>query len=94
MSVKARNKRLKKIRRVSAHLDPELARRIETLSLGVPPEVLDAMQLQAVAWSIPEWAKLGPSQPSEAQVTDLMNRSFEAQIQRLEAYWKGVGRHV
>ena len=74
--------------------DRALARRIEILSQGVPEEAQRAMQMQAVAWSIPEWMKLGPSQPSKAQVTDLMNRSAEAQIQRLEAFWRGVGRDV
>lgn len=72
----------------------DLIRQIESLSVGVPEYVLDAMQLEAVAWSIPEWVKLGPSEPSDAQITDLMERSAEVQIQRLEAYWKGVGRHV
>ncbi len=74
--------------------DRALTRRIEFLSQGVPQDVLDTMQLQAVAWSIPEWVKFGPKQPSKAQVNDLMRRSFKAQIRRLEDYWKGVGRNV
>mgnify|MGYP007062902160 CR=1 FL=1 len=94
MSVKARNKRLKLLRRKSGGLDPVLTKRIEDLSQGVPQAVLDSMELRAVAWSIPEWVKLGPKQPSESQVNNLMNRSFEAQIKRLENYWKEVGRNV
>jgi hypothetical protein len=94
MSIKARNKRLKQLRRKSGGLDPALASRIEALSQGVPQDVLDEMQLQGVAWAIPEWAKLGPEEPSQAKIADLYNRSFEAQIQRLTAYWKGVGRNV
>lgn len=94
MSIKAKNKRLKQLRRKSGGLDPALASRIEALSQGVPKEVLDEMQLQGVAWSILECAKLGPEGPSEAKVIDLFNRSFEAQIKRLEAYWNGVGRDV
>lgn len=94
MSIKARNKRLKQLRRKSKGFDPALASRIEALSQGVPQDVLDEMQLQGVAWSIPEWAKLGPAEPSKARIVDLFNRSFEAQIARLEAYWKGVGRDV
>jgi len=86
MSVKARNKRLKLLRRKSGGLDPALTKRIEDLSQGVPQDVLDEMQLQGVAWSIPEWAKLGPEEPSQAKIADLYNRSFEAQIQRLTAY--------
>jgi len=43
--------------------DRALARRIEILSQGVPEEAQRAMQMQAVAWSIPEWMKLGPSWP-------------------------------
>lgn len=94
MSIKAKNKRLKQLRRKSGGLDPALASRIEALSQDVPQDVLDEMQLQAVAWSIPEWAKLGASNPSKAELADLMNRSFEAQIKMLENYWKEVGRNV
>lgn len=72
----------------------DLIQQIEFLSAGVPLDVLSAMQMQAVAWSIPEWIKLGPSQPTKAQMSDLIDRSAEAQIQRLKAYWKGVGRDV
>ena len=39
-------------------------------------------------------AETWPSEPSQAKISDLINRSFEAQIQRLEAYWKAVGRDV
>lgn len=94
MSIKARNKRLKQLRRKSGGLDPALASRIEALSQGVPQDVLDEMQLQGVAWAIPEWAKLGPEEPSQEKIVDLFNRSFKAQIKRLESYWKEVGRNV
>ena len=71
-----------------------LTRSIDRLSEGVPQNVLDAMQTEGVLWAGPEWLKLGPSEPSQEQINDLMNRSLEAQIQRLEAYWKSVGRDV
>lgn len=94
MSFKARNKRLKQLRRKSGGLDPALAYRVEILSRGVPQDVLDEMQIQGVVWAASEWLKLGPKEPSQAKLADLYNRSFEAQIERLEAYWKGVGRDV
>jgi len=72
----------------------DLIQQIEFVSAGVPLEVLSAMQLQVVAWSIPEWVKLGPSQPSDEQITDLMERSLEAQLERLQAYWKEASRNV
>jgi hypothetical protein len=72
----------------------KLTQRIELLSAGVPQEVLDEMQFEALLWSGPEWVKLGPGQPSEAQVSTLFEKSFEAQIQRLETYWERVGRDV
>lgn len=84
----------KQNRRKSLRRMQILTRRIGYLSEGVPECVLDAMQLEAVAWSIPEWVKLGPSQPTEVQLANLMERSFEAQVQRLQAYWKVAGRHV
>lgn len=94
MTIKARNKRQKHQQKDSVKRGRKLVRRLELLSENVPETILSAMQLQAVAWSIPEWVKLGPSQPSKAQVTDLLERSVEAQIDRLAAYWKGVGRNV
>ncbi len=92
MSAKAQHKKqaerdcIKRMRR--------LTRRLERLSEGVPQEVLDEMQFEALLWSGPEWVKLGPGQPSEAQVLTLFEKSFEAQIKRLEAYWERVGRDV
>lgn len=69
-------------------------RSIERLSAGVPQNVLDAMQIEDVFWSIPEWVKLGPDHPSEAQLSTMLERSFEAQIKKLEAYWERSGRDV
>ncbi len=86
MSAKAQHKKqaerdcIKRMRR--------LTRRLERLSEGVPQEVLDEMQFEALLWSGPEWVKLGPGQPSEAQMSTMLEKSFEAQIQRLQAYWK------
>ena len=94
MSIKAKNKRLKQLRRKSGGLDRALAYRVEVLSRGVPQDVLDEMQLQGVVWAASEWVKLGPREPSQAKLADLYNRSFEAQIERLEAYWKEVGQNV
>jgi hypothetical protein len=71
-----------------------LMRRIGYLSVGVPQYVLDAMQLEGAAWSVHEWVKLGPSQPTEVQLANMMERSAEAQLDRLQAYWKEAGRHV
>jgi hypothetical protein len=84
----------KQNRRKSLRRMQILTRRIEDLSVGVPKYVLDTMQIEAVAWSIPEWVKLGPSQPSEAEVIDLLERSAEAQLDRLQAYWKEVAQNV
>jgi hypothetical protein len=81
--------RLKSIKRMQM-----LMRRIGYLSAGVPQYVLDAMQLESVAWSVHEWVKLGPSQPTEVQLANMMERSAEAQLERLKAYWKEAGRHV
>lgn len=92
MSAKAQHKKqaerdcIKRMRR--------LIRSIDRLSEGVPQTVLEAMQVEGVLWAGPEWVKLGPGQPSEAQVSTLFEKSFEAQIKRLEAYWKGNGRNV
>ena len=92
MSAKAQHKKqaerdcIKRMRR--------LIRSIDRLSEGVPQTVLEAMQVEGVLWAGPEWVKLGPGQPSEAQVLTLFEKSFEAQIKRLEAYWKGNGRNV
>jgi hypothetical protein len=92
MSAKAQHKKqaerdcIKRMRR--------LTRSIDRLSEGVPQTVLEAMQVEGVLWAGPEWVKLGPGQPSEAQVLTLFEKSFEAQIKRLEAYWKGNGRNV
>ena len=94
MTIKARNKRQKHQQKDSVKRGRKLVRRLELLSENVPETILSAMQMQAVAWSIPEWIKLGPSQPTKAQVSDLIDRSAEAQIQRLEDYWNGVGRNV
>lgn len=94
MRTKAKSQYRKQSRRKSTKRMRTLLRRVEVLSKGVPPSALDALQLQAVAWSIPAWIALGPSQPTEGKVTDLLERSFCAQIERLEAYWKGVGRNV
>jgi hypothetical protein len=71
-----------------------LMRRIGYLSAGVPQYVLDAMQLESVAWSVHEWVKLGPSQPTEVQLANMMERSAEAQLERLKAYWTGVSNNV
>ena len=92
MSAKAQRK--KQTERDSTKSMRKLTQRIERLSAGVPQEVLDEMQFEALLWSGPEWVKLGPGQPSEAQVSTLFEKSFEAQIQRLETYWERVGRDV
>jgi hypothetical protein len=94
MTVKAKAQRKKQTERDCIKRMRRLTRSIERLSEGVPQTALDAMQIAGVLWAGPEWLKLGPSEPSEAQISDLMNRSFEAQIQRLETYWKSVGRDV
>lgn len=94
MSIKAKSQYRKQTQRESTKRMRILMRRIEVLSEGVPPSALDEMQLQAVAWSIPECVKLGPEEPSQAKIVDLFNRSFEAQIKRLESYYKEVGRNV
>ena len=92
MSAKAQHKKqaerdcIKRMRR--------LIRSIDRLSEGVPQTVLEAMQVEGVLWAGPEWVKLGPGQPSEAQVLTLFEKSFEAQIKRLEAYWKRNARNV
>ncbi len=92
MSAKAQHKKqaerdcIKRMRR--------LIRSIDRLSEGVPQTVLEAMQVEGVLWAGPEWVKLGPGQPSEAQMSTMLEKSFEAQIQRLEAYWKRTGRDV
>ena len=94
MTVKAKAQRKKQTERDGIKRMRRLTRSIERLSEGVPQTALDAMQIAGVLWAGPEWLKLGPSEPSEAQISDLMNRAFEAQIQRLETYWKSVGRDV
>ena len=94
MTVKAKAQRKKQTERGGIKRMRRLTRSIERLSEGVPQTALDAMQIAGVLWAGPEWLKLGPSEPSEAQISDLMNRSFEAQIQMLETYWKSVGRDV
>ena len=94
MNNKAKAQRKKQTERDSTKSMRKLTRRIERLSAGVPQEVLDEMQFEALLWAGPEWVKLGPGQPSEAQVSTLFEKSFEAQIKRLEAYWKGNGRNV
>ncbi len=71
-----------------------LTRRLERLSEGVPQEVLEAMQVEGVLWAGPEWIKLGPGQPSEAQMSTMLEKSFEAHIRRLDAYWKRTERDV
>ncbi|MFP6839482.1 MAG: hypothetical protein VB962_07860 [Pseudohongiellaceae bacterium] len=92
MSIKAQ--RQKQTERDCIKRMRRLTRRLERLSGGVPQTVLEAMQVEGVWWSIPEWVKLGPGQPSEAQMSTMLEKSFEAQIQRLEAYWKRTGRDV
>jgi hypothetical protein len=94
MSIKAKAQRKKQTERDGIKRMRRLTRSIERLSEGVPQTALDAMQIAGVLWAGPEWLKLGPSEPSEAQITDLMNRSLEAQIQRLETYWERVDRDV
>ena len=94
MTVKAKAQRKKQTERDGIKRMRRLTRSIERLSEGVPQTALDAMQIAGVLWAGPEWLKLGPSEPSEAQITDLMNRSLEAQIQRLETYWERVDRDV
>jgi len=92
MSAKAQHKKqaerdcIKRMRR--------LTRSIERLSKEVPQKVLDEMQFEALLWSGPEWVKLGPGQPSEAQMSTMLEKSFEAHIRRLDAYWKRTGRDV
>ena len=92
MSAKAQHKKqaerdcIKRMRR--------LIRSIDRLSEGVPQTVLEAMQVEGVLWAGPEWVKLGPGQPSEAQLSTMLERSFEAQIKKLEAYWERSGRDV
>ena len=94
MSIKAKAQRKKQTERDGIKRMRRLTRSIERLSEGVPQTALDAMQIAGVLWAGPEWLKLGPSEPSEAQISDLMNCSFEAQIKRLEAYWERSGRGV
>ena len=94
MTVKAKAQRKKQTERDGIKRMRRLTRSIERLSEGVPQTALDAMQIAGVLWAGPEWLKLGPSEPSQEQINDLMNRSLEAQIQRLETYWKSVGRDV
>ncbi len=92
MSAKAQRK--KQTERDSTKSMRKLTQRIERLSAGVPQEVLDEMQFEALLWSCPEWIKLGPGQPSEAQMSTMLEKSFEAHIRRLDAYWKRTGRNV
>ena len=94
MNNKAKAQRKKQTERDSIKRMCKLTQNIERLSKEVPQKVLDEMQFEALLWAGPEWIKLGPGQPSEAQVSTLFEKSFEAQIQRLEAYWRGVGRDV
>ena len=94
MNNKAKAQRKKQTERDGIKRMRRLTRSIERLSEGVPQTALDAMQIAGVLWAGPEWLKLGPSEPSEAQISDLMNRSLEAQIQRLETYWERVDRDV
>ena len=94
MNNKAKAQRKKQTERDCIKRMRRLTRSIDRLSEGVTQNVLDAMQTEGVLWAGPEWLKLGPSEPSQEQINDLMNRSLEAQIQRLEAYWKSVGRDV
>jgi len=94
MSIKAKAQRKKQTERDGIKRMRRLTRSIERLSKEVPQKVLEEMQFEALLWSGPEWVKLGPGQPSEAQVSTLFEKSFEAQIQRLETYWERVGRDV
>lgn len=88
MNNKAKAQRKKQTERACIKRMRRLTRRLEKLSEGVPQEVLDEMQFEALLWSGPEWVKLGPGQPSEAQMSTMLEKSFKAQIQRLQAYWK------
>jgi hypothetical protein len=94
MTAKAKAQHKKQTERDCIKRMRRLTRSIERLSEGVPQTALDAMQIAGILWAGPEWLKLGPSEPSEAQISDLMNCSFEAQIKRLEAYWERSGRGV
>jgi hypothetical protein len=69
-------------------------RSIERLSEGVPQTVLDAMQIAGVLWAGPEWLNIRPTEPSKAQLSTMLERSFEAQIKRLEAYRERSGQNV
>jgi hypothetical protein len=91
---KAKAQRKKQTERDSIKRMRRLTRSIERLSEGVPQTVLDAMQIEGILWAGPEWLKLGPSQPSDAQMSTMLEKSFEAQIERLEAYWERSGRDV
>ncbi len=94
MNNKAKAQRKKQTERDSIKRMCKLTQNIERLSKEVPQKVLDEMQFEALLWAGPEMVKLGPGQPSEAQVSTLFEKSFEAQIQRLETYWERVGRDV
>jgi hypothetical protein len=91
---KAKAQRKKQTERDSIKRMRRLTRSIESLSEGVPQKVLDAMQIEGVLWAGPEWLKLGSGQPSEAQMSTMLEKSLEAQIKRLEAYWERGSRNV
>jgi hypothetical protein len=91
---KAKAQRKKQAERDCIKRMRRLTRSIERLSEGVPHPVLDAMQIEGVLWAGTEWAKLGPDQPSEAQMSTMLEKSFEAHIKRLEAYWERGSRNV
>lgn len=93
MNNKAKAQRHKQTKRDSIKRMREQARYLERLSEGVPQEVLDDMQFEALLSSGPQLINLG-AEPSEAQISALFEKSFEAQIKRLEAYWKGSDRNV
>ena len=91
---KAKAQHKKQAERDSIKSMRRLARSIERLSKEVPQKVLDEMQFEALLWAGPEWLELGPDQPSEAQMSTMLEKSLKAQVKRLEAYWERSGRDV
>ena len=68
-----------------------LTRRIEELSEHAPSGLLPEIQLEVLIRTAPYYAEMGLEEPSQAQLIELMNRSFELSVEMLEEYWLDVG---